>query len=134
MVQHQQKTHISPHYAADGQEPNDHGERILQPLGIRPCFAIHTDLPQKLQTHVQIKDGTNANGAKKSHKQSLLLLFDLPYIRTLEGVQGVHDWETAKDEDENTKGNESIERYDIVVEKTIPWADRPKPNEYGEIE
>lgn len=121
---------MSTYNGADAKEPDDHVHDLHQILCVLPHLTIHLDLPQKLQTHIQIEDGADSNRAKEADEKCLTLLFNLGNVL----VHGVNNRWTPKQEHEDAKENQAVDRNDVVVSELGPWTDGTEPDEDCDVE
>lgn len=105
--------------AANGQEPNHDCHSFRQSRGVWTGYTIHSNLPEEVKADIEIKHGTDANGAKKAHEESLLLFFDLSNMP----VHRVNNGYASKKKNQYAEKDKSVDWNNVIVTKQCPWTD-----------
>lgn len=119
------------YHATNTQKPHYDQHRLRQlshitsQLSIAPLDRVH-----ELDRDIQVKDGRHTHGSKEAHENSLAVLLDLWDFL----VDGKHPGESSKEQDQDAKGHEAIERDHIVDEELVPGAHSTVPHEDGHVQ
>ena len=87
-------------------------------------------MSQEFEANIKIENGTNTNGAEKTDKQCLPLLFNLPNLP----VHCIYNRDAAEQKYQKTERNQAGYRNDAVMDEAVPWTDCAKPHKNREVQ
>jgi hypothetical protein len=103
--------------ATDGKKPNNNTHYILESLRILSHGSsgrtIHSDVVQKVNAHVEVKDCRDANGTEEANKRCLVKVLNLWDVF----MHSQNHRNAAEEKNEGSKKNEPIDGNHIVDTK-----------------
>ena len=111
------------HDRAHDQEP-DHDLKDFELLGsIFALMSVHLNLAKELPSNVEVEHCAYADRSEKAHKRCVLPMLDLVNLL----MESQDHGKASEEQDEDTKGDEAINRYHAVIDKAVPWTDSAEP-------